>query len=371
MTWARMKFKPKKSRFAVIKKGCLIRNVTMRIQGEEIPQLVDNPVKALGKWYDDSLGDHRNVDNIKTLASTWLTKVDKSGLPGKYKAWIYQHGILPRLSWHLTLYEIPMSMVEALEKKVNQKLRRWLGVPQSFCSIGLYSRSCQLQLPLSSVVEEFKVAKCRLVLTLRDSADAKVREAGVFTGSGRKWSARAAVAESESSLQLKDVIGNTCIGRQGIGMSQFKEWNKAQGKAKKDMVLGEVRKEEEQKRRSKAVELAKQGAWTRWNLPERQVSWPELWKLEPARISFLLRSVYDTLPSPANLHTWGLTEDPSCHLCGGRGTMAHILSGCKTALQQGRYRWRHDQVLAVLADSLEKERKQKRAVGGSSTLYSL
>jgi len=150
-------------------------------------------------------------------------KVDKSGLPGKYKAWIYQHGILSRLSWHLTLYEIPMFMVEALEKKVNQKLRRWVGVPQSFCSIGLYSRSCQLQLPLSSVVEEFKVAKCRLVLTLRDSADAKVREAGVVTRSGRKWSARAAVAESESSLQLKDVIGNTCIGRQGIGMSQFKE----------------------------------------------------------------------------------------------------------------------------------------------------
>jgi len=88
-------------------------------------------------------------------------------------------------------------------------------------------------------------------------------------------------------------------------------------------------------------------------------------------MSFLLRSVYDTLPSPANLHTWGLREDPSCHLCGGRGTTAHILSGCKTALQQGRYRWRHYQVLAVLADSIEKERKRKRAVGGgSSTLYS-
>jgi len=41
-------------------------------------------------------------------------------------------------------------------------------------------------------------------------------------------------------------------------MSQFKEWNKAQVKAERDMVLEEVRKEEEQKRRSKAVELAKQ-----------------------------------------------------------------------------------------------------------------
>ena len=90
-----MKFKPKKSRFVVIKKGCLTTNVTMRIQGDEILSPVDNPVKALRMWYDDSLGDHRNINHVKTLAFT--TNVDKSGLPGKYKAWIYQHGILLRL----------------------------------------------------------------------------------------------------------------------------------------------------------------------------------------------------------------------------------------------------------------------------------
>ena len=40
--------------------------------------------------------------------------------------------------------------------------------------------------------------------------------------------------------------------------------------------------------------------------------------------------------------------------------MADILSGCKTALQQGRYRWRHDKVLQTLADILETERRKKR-----------
>lgn len=82
--------------------------------------------------------------------------------------------------------------------------------------------------------------------------------------------------------------------------------------------------------------------------------------MEPVRISFILRSVYDTLPSPANLCTWGLSEDPTCSLCGARATLRHILSSCKTSLQQGRYRWRHDQVLAALADILERERKQTR-----------
>ncbi len=109
---------------------------------------------------------------------------------------------------------------------------------------------------------------------------------------------------------------------------------------------------------TKSIELATQGAWTRWNLPKRTITC-ELWRLEPFRISFLLRAVYDTLPTPVNLHRWGTREDPLCRLCGGKGTMAHILSGCKIALTQGRYRWRHDKVLAVLADILEQERNNQ------------
>lgn len=48
-------------------------------------------------------------------------------------------------------------------------------------------------MPLSSVVEEFKIEKCRLVMTLRDSKDKKVSEAGVQIRTGRKWSASASV----------------------------------------------------------------------------------------------------------------------------------------------------------------------------------
>lgn len=89
------------------------------------------------------------------------------------------------------------------------------------------------------------------------------------------------------------------------------------------------------------------------------LDWPELWRLEPFRISFLLCSVYDALPTPANLHRWGMREDPLCRLGGERGTMAHIPAGCKTALSQGTYRWRHNRVLGALTDILEQERCKK------------
>ena len=38
------------------------------------------------------------------------------------------------------------------------------------------------------------------------------------------------------------------------------------------------------------------------------------------------------------------------------GTLQHILTGCKVALCQGRYKWRHDQVLREIAQCMDQRR---------------
>lgn len=91
---------------------------------------------------------------------------------------------------------------------------------------------------------------------------------------------------------------------------------------RRERVWAEVWQEVEEARRETAVELATQGSWTKWNLPKRRLTWKKLWRLQPFRISFLLRSVYDTLLSPANLARWGLRKDPLCKLCRRKGTLA-------------------------------------------------
>ncbi|RXN07805.1 hypothetical protein ROHU_035438 [Labeo rohita] len=209
-----------------------------------------------------------------------------------------------------------MTSVERVERKINKYLQRWLGIPPSFTSVGLYIRSGQL--PLSSVVEKFKVAKCRVIMTYRDFQDEQVRQAGILTRSGRKWAADSSVARAESMLKLRDIRGTPCTGRQGLGTSHIQQWGKAGSKDRRAMIQEEVRNLEEEGRRVRAVELASQGAWTKWDSPKRKITWGDLWRLEPFRISFLLRSVYDTLPTPTNLHKWGLREDPLCKLCGER-----------------------------------------------------
>ncbi|KAL7852193.1 hypothetical protein SRHO_G00179780 [Serrasalmus rhombeus] len=294
-----MLFKARKSRSMVIKKGRVTSRFSLQVQGEVIPPIEGNPVKCLGKWFNVSLTDGANVAEVVKQTEEWLKKIDKS------------------------------------LRRTNKHLRRWLGIPPSFSSVGLYIRSGQLQLPLSSVVEEYKVAKCRVALSLGDSNDDLIRQAGMITRSGRKWAANAAVEQAVSSLKLRDIVGNQCIPQQGLGSAQFQTWGGANTKTRRGMVQAEVRSREEEKRVARAVQEGSQGAWTKWDLPRRKVTWRDLWRLEPYRISFLLRSVYDTLPSPVHLHTWGLREDPLCKLCDKRGTLAHILSGCKTSLTRG------------------------------------
>lgn len=100
-----------------------------------IPSVAEKPVKHLGKVYTSDLKDTTAQQACANDLSTWLTTVDKSGLPGKFKAWIYQHGILPRLLRPVLMYEVPITTMESYDRKVSHFLCRWLGLPCSLSSI--------------------------------------------------------------------------------------------------------------------------------------------------------------------------------------------------------------------------------------------
>ena len=112
---------------------------------------------------------------------------------------------------------MPVATVETLERHISSYLLRWLGIPKSFSSVGLYSFGTKVQLPLKSVTEEFKVTKVRQIIMLRDSQDEKINKAGVRVNTGRKWKAEEAIKQAESRLRHSDIMGTTS-GRQGLGL---------------------------------------------------------------------------------------------------------------------------------------------------------
>ena len=70
---------------------------------------------------------------------------------------------------------------------------------------------------------------------------------------------------------------------------------------------------------------------------KRKISWSDIWHADASRLKFLVQSVYDVLPSPANLFTWRKSGIPSFLLCAGKGTLRHIMSACPMALGDRRY----------------------------------
>ena len=88
-----------------------------------------------------------------------MKRINTTVIPGKYKAWMLQHMVLPKTMWPLTIYEFPATKVEKVQQLFTASLKRWLGIPKSLSTDILYSTSAKLQLPYSSVREEVKAAK--------------------------------------------------------------------------------------------------------------------------------------------------------------------------------------------------------------------
>ena len=361
ITWARMKFKPSKSRSISIIKGKLT-DQRFHINNTPIPLVSELPVKSLGRLYNARLKDSAQSDQLREETIKGLVSIDKTLLPGKLKLWCLQFGLLPRLMWPLTVYEIPMTKVEKLERTVSSYIKKWLGLPRCLSNIGLYGH-CALELPISSLTEEFKCTKVRLNMTLTESQDEVIRAAAPRLTTGRKWNPSEAVQQAKSALKHKDIVGQVQHGRGGFGLGTSRPtWHKATPTQRRKLVVAQVRQQEEADRCATAVAQSKQGQWTTWeNLEHRKLTWKDLWEMEGSQISFIVRATYDVLPTPKNLNQW-FGEDPSCALCQTPATLRHILTGCKTSLSQGRYTWRHNQVLRQLAITLEGRRTTNNAL---------
>ena len=144
---------------------------------------------------------------IKCQVTSGLERTDRCTLPGKMKLWCLKFGLFPRIMWLLMMYEVAISHVEEMEWKVSSYIRKWLGIPRSLSNIAFYGHNTKLQLPLSSLIEEFKVTKARLYMMLRDSEDQVIRDTLLEVKTGMKWSAREEVEAMKSRLQHKDIVG--------------------------------------------------------------------------------------------------------------------------------------------------------------------
>jgi hypothetical protein len=114
---------------------------------------------------------------------------------------------------------------------------------------------------------------------------------------------------------------------------------------------------QEEKLIQHAACLVRQGVWTHWDdVRPFDLSWKNLiYGPGPKVIAFVLNAQINSVKTPDMLKLWGLIPTAQCPLCSHKQcTLHHILVNCNFALNQGRYTWRHDSVLANLELALAK-----------------
>ena len=144
-----------------------------------------------------------------------LKQIERCNLPGKYKAWMLQHILLPRITYPLTIYNIPMTKVSEIQKQMTSKLKNLLGLPSSLSVESLYTKPGKLQLPFSELTEE---VKSKVLVTLEESEDPCVRNAWVKIDGGTKADTPKSVKEAKSKLKMQEITEIANRGRQGIGL---------------------------------------------------------------------------------------------------------------------------------------------------------
>ena len=170
--------------------------------------------------------------------------------------------------------------------------------------------------------------------------------------------------QGEEKIDFERILGYHQHNRAGLGSIKRAEVPLKQTHDYRKLVSSKVQELEEEQYLAKAVQLRLQGNWTKWcNYIRNDLSWKVLLATPPSLTSFLLGATFNTLPSPSNLKRWHIVSESNCSLCSVKVcTAAHVLSGCKIALQQGRFTFRHDSILRVLEKSLSELRCQTSLV---------
>ena len=120
-------------------------------------------------------------------------------------------------------------------------------------------------------------------------------------------------------------------------------------------VLNHIRKQHEDKLQH---HLISQGSFFSSIMKHSTSSLNSLWssvqsKLPRNIFNFTIKYINNTLPTRKNLLKWGISSTSECSFCFEPESLLHVVAGCKTYLCEGRFTWRHDSVLSLIASTIQ------------------
>ena len=271
----------------------------LSIGEQTIPPAEDNSFKFLGM----PVSVYRNSNvarlSIKRSLQQMLNEIDATPLTRQQKLRLFKYGVCPRLSWPLSVEDLPITWLEReLQPLATKALKKWAGLARCSNTSILFLPTKRGGLALPSLVSLYKKMQAIRMVQLFTSSDPGVRKAASLRLEEERRRQR-------MKFQPAGLVGELLSGAQP-------QSRRALTRAAKNILA----EEEVDERHHDLCQLPVQGEMAR--------SWeetsPELWVkavqgLPPEPLKFALNASLDTLPTNAKLHAWGKKTRDTCPLC--------------------------------------------------------
>ena len=272
--------------------------------------------KYLGRYFNFNMD---NNDHMSTLLSTikdLMIKTDNLPCHPKYKLLLYHRFVLSKLSWHLTIADLSKTwVVDNLDNIVTSYVRKWLELPISATISSLLLNKSRYGINL--VLPSTKFIECQTV----------IRNA----------------LKSSPSLDIKNLWAETSYGT-NLQYDQFQNTKQ---------VLKSIQHDHEERINNT---LLSQGLVISYIIKNSCQKLKGLWSSVQQNLprnifNFSVKYLINTLPTRKNLCRWALSQSSNCSFCLQSETLQHVVSSCKSYLDEGRYTWTHNSVLLFLANT--------------------
>ena len=309
----------------------------VHISGQHIPFIGEKTIKFLGLPIQIPHCLAKDRSAISEKLSNMLQAIDSCSVSRQQKLLLYRAAVCPRLTWLLTITDLPLSWVNnELHSTATRYLKKWAGLAKSANPSLLYlpTNKGGLNLPsLSTLFKRLQVSRqCQLLMS-KDPTVRKIAEDGL-----------------RAELTAKRKMFRPAVVVRDIMKEDSSRGRKALAAAAKS----KVQEEDEVSMLQDLQQLPKQGHMSRISSPESASVWVSVvTKLPQETMKFTLNAMVDTLPHNANLYLWKKKPTDICPLCSkGRQTLLHVLNNCSRALDLRRYNERHDAVLSIISESV-------------------
>ena len=324
-----------------------------------ISSVIEKPMKFLGSVVQEDNSPHAMFATLSQKLQNKLENIDKSSLRGEYKANIYVRYALPSLRYFMSVHRIHKTHEEKLDSLAKKYLKKWYNIQKNgVTDISIFH---PYLLGIKAPSQVYQEAHTSTYTMIRLKGDKVVNQA-LDSRLGRE----SAWTNKSSTIVKADGVFKKNIENKKITFPT--EESESEKKALINKAKREIRRSIQEKTKAtwnnKVNKLLIQGDFASLLIEEEaNITWKSFINNTPRGVlSFALKASVNGLPTPDNLKRWGVKKMDKCVICGNFANLEHVLNWCKTSLNDGRFKWRHDSILNYMTKEMKKGAKEEISI---------